>query len=82
MTIQAVQHIRRMRGGAQSHLMRCSEGNFYVVKVSEQPTHTRVLANDWLGTCLAALVSLSVSTPAIEVHPWLIKQTPDLRFAS
>ena len=32
MTIQAVQHIRRMRGGAQSHLMRCADGNFYVVK--------------------------------------------------
>ena len=32
MPIQAVQHIRRMRGGAQSHLMRCADGHYYVVK--------------------------------------------------
>ena len=81
MKIQAVQHIRRMRGGAQSHLMRCSDGNFYVVKFQNNPQHTRVLANDWLGTCFAALVGLSVPTPAIlEVHPWLIEHTPELRF--
>jgi len=32
MPIQAIQHIRRMRGGAQSHLMRCADSNYYVVK--------------------------------------------------
>ena len=32
MPTQAVQHIRRMRGGAQSHLMRCADHNYYVVK--------------------------------------------------
>jgi hypothetical protein len=32
MPTQAVQHIRRMRGGAQSHLMRCADSNYYVVK--------------------------------------------------
>jgi len=29
MPTQAVQHIRRMRGGAQSHLMRCADNNYY-----------------------------------------------------
>jgi hypothetical protein len=29
---RAVAQIRRMRGGAQSHLMRCADGNYYVVK--------------------------------------------------
>ena len=61
--------------------MRCSDGNFYVVKFQNNPQHTRVLANDWVGTCLAALVGLSVPTPAVvEVHPWLIEHTPELRF--
>jgi hypothetical protein len=32
MPVEAVQHIRRMRGGAQSHLMRADDGHFYVVK--------------------------------------------------
>jgi hypothetical protein len=31
MTIHAVQHIRRMRGGAQDHLIRC-DSNYYVIK--------------------------------------------------
>jgi len=31
MAIDAVQHVRRMRGGAQSHLMRAQDGHFYVV---------------------------------------------------
>ena len=40
-----------------------------------------MLANDWLGTCLAALVGLSVPTPAVvEVNSWLIEHTPVLRF--
>lgn len=30
--LQAVQHVRRMRGGAQSHLMRGSDGGYWIVK--------------------------------------------------
>src|ERR1019366_4957645 len=41
--VQAVQHVRRMRGGAQSHLMRCADGFYYVVKFQNNPQHTRVL---------------------------------------
>jgi hypothetical protein len=32
MPTEAVQHVRRMRGGAQAHLMRARDGHFYVVK--------------------------------------------------
>ena len=34
--LRAVEEIRRMRGGCQSHLMRCSDDNYYVVKFPEQ----------------------------------------------
>ena len=34
-----------MRGGAQSHLMRCDDGNYYVVKFQNNPQHRRVLVN-------------------------------------
>ena len=37
--VEAVQHVRRMRGGAQGHLMRCSDGQFYVVKFRNNPQH-------------------------------------------
>ena len=80
MPIQAVQHIRRMRGGAQSHLMRCADGNYYVVKAKNNPQHTRVLVNDWLGTRLAELIGLPVPVADIvDVNPWLIEHSPELR---
>ena len=80
MPIQAVQHIRRMRGGAQSHLMRCTDGHYYVVKFQNNPQHTRVLVNDWLGTRLAEMIGLPVpAVDVIDVNPWLIEHSPDLR---
>lgn len=44
--ISAVQHIRRMRGGSQSHLLWASDGNYYVTKFQNNPQHIRVLANE------------------------------------
>ncbi len=80
MPTQAVQHIRRMRGGAQSHLMRCADCNYYVVKFQNNPQHTRVLVNDWLGTRLAEMIGLPVPVAdVVDVHPWLIEHSPELR---
>jgi hypothetical protein len=33
----ATEHIRRMRGGAQPHLMRREDENFYIVKFQNNP---------------------------------------------
>lgn len=68
-----------MRGGAQSHLMRCSDENFYVVKFRNNPQHVRVLANELLGTRLAERVGLPVPvTEVVEVNEWLILHSPEL----
>ena len=68
-----------MRGGAQSHLMRCSDGHYYVVKFQNNPQHPRVLVNEMLGTRLASRLGLP-TTPVdvIEVSEELIRLTPDL----
>jgi len=77
--VRAVEHVRRMRGGSQSHLMRCSDGNYYVVKFQNNPQHRRVLVNELLGTILAARLALPTATVAIiEVSEDLIRLTPDL----
>ena len=60
MPTAAVQHVKRMRGGAQSHLMRCDDGHYYVVKFRNNPQHERVLANEFLATRLAERVGLPV----------------------
>jgi hypothetical protein len=75
----AIQQIRRMRGGAQSHLMLASNGNLYVVKFLNNPQHVRVLANELMATRLAAAIGLAVpASEVIEVTEWLIRNTPDL----
>lgn len=68
-----------MRGGAQSHLMRCDGGDYYVVKFQNNPQGVRILANELLGTRLAARMGLP--TPAAEVvmvGQELITYTDDL----
>jgi hypothetical protein len=75
----AIEQIRRMRGGAQSHLMRCSDGHYYVVKFQNNPQHRRILVNELLGTRLAGRLGLPV-TPVeiIHVSEELIRLTPEL----
>ncbi len=75
----ATEQIRRMRGGAQSHLMRCSDGHYYVVKFQNNPQHRRIWVNELLGTRLAGRLGLPI-TPAeiIHVDRELIRLTPEL----
>ena len=75
----AIEYIRRMRGGAQSHLMRCEDENYYVVKFQNNPQGTRVLVNELLGTRLAARMGISVAGAAVvEVLPRMVELTEDL----
>ena len=77
--LRGLEQIRRMRGGAQSHLMRCDDGYYYVVKFQNNSQHTRVLVNELLGTRLAARLGLPTTPVAIiSVSEDLIGLTPDL----
>src|SRR5260221_7052414 len=77
--LRALEQIRRMRGGAQSHLMRCDDGYYYVVKFQNNPQHRRILVNELLGTRLAGRLGLP-TTPVAIVHRGeeLIPPTPEL----
>jgi len=78
-TVLAIQQIRKMRGGAQSHLMLGADGNAWVVKFQNNPQHLRVLPNEMLATRLGALMGLTVPRcEVVEVTPWLIEQTGEL----
>lgn len=75
----AVEHVRRMRGGAQAHLMRCDDGGYYIVKFQNNPQHLRILANEMLATRLAARMGLCVpQIEVVEVRPELIAYSADL----
>jgi len=75
----AVEHVRRMRGGAQAHLMRCDDDTYYIVKFQNNPQHLRILANEMLATRLAARLGVCVpQVEVIEVRPELIAYTTEL----
>jgi len=77
--LQAIEQIRRMRGGAQSHLMRCSDGNYYVVKFQNNPQHRRILVNEMLGTRLASRLGLPTApVSVVQVPEELIRLTAEL----
>jgi hypothetical protein len=75
----AVEHVRRMKGGAQAHLMRCDDEGYYVVKFQNNPQHLRILANEMLATRLAARLGLCVpQVEVVEVRPEMVAYTTEL----
>ena len=75
----AVEHVRRMRGGAQAQLMRCDDEAYYIVKFQNKHQHLRILANEMLATRLAARLGLIVpQVEVVEVRPEIIAYAPDL----
>ncbi len=79
MLLSAVEHVRPMKGGAQSQLLRASDNRFYVVKFHNNPQHTRVLANEMLAARLARALGLPVPEPAIvDVPMSLVGASPEM----
>jgi hypothetical protein len=65
MSIKAITHIRRLRGGSQAQRMVADDGHEYVIKFQGNPQTTRVLANEYLAGRLARIIRLNVPEPAI-----------------
>lgn len=77
--LTAIECIRKMRGGAQSQLLKASDGHSYVVKCTRNAQSIRVLANEMLATRIGHLLSLPMADVAvIEVPDSLIASTPEL----
>jgi hypothetical protein len=79
MPVAARRFIRKMRGGAQAHLIEAEDGHFYVVKFRNNPQHRRVLVNEWIGGVL--LQQLGITTPAIElirIDDKFLAENPDV----
>ena len=71
MPVTAVRHLRKMRGGAQSHLIQADDGHWYVVKFRNNPQHRRILVNELISAAL--LDYLKISAPETAV----VRITPD-----
>src|ERR1700684_1153035 len=63
MLVQATRLIRKMRGGAQAHLLECDDSHFYIVKFRNNPQHRRILINEWVASVF--LDELRIASPQI-----------------
>jgi hypothetical protein len=79
MPLRARNLIRKMRGGAQAHLIECDDGGFYVVKFTNNPQHRRILINEWLACAFLRYLQIHVpETAVIELTPEFIEDNPEL----
>ncbi|HOQ48073.1 MAG TPA: hypothetical protein PLA43_21320 [Bryobacteraceae bacterium] len=62
-TVKASEIVRKMRGGAQSCLVRTDSNEFFVAKALDNPQHSRVVVNEMLGTVV--LRQLGVLAPEL-----------------
>lgn len=82
MPVCAYRLIRKMRGGAQAHLVEGEDGEFYVVKFVNNPQHRRILINEWLACELLRYLQIHVpQTALIELTAEFITENPDLYMA-
>jgi hypothetical protein len=59
--------------------MRCSDGEFYVVKFQNNPQHPRVLANEMLAAQLGRCLGLPLMEGVVvQVDPWLVHNSPGM----
>ena len=82
MPVNAIRLIRKMRGGAQAHLLEADDGHFYVVKFRENPQHRRVLINESIAsTFLEYLQIAAPPTSVIHLSPEFLSANPEVYMA-
>jgi len=79
MPVNACRLIRKMRGGAQAHLVEADDGNFYVVKFQENPQHRRILVNELIASRFLQYLQIHCAAAAIvQVDEAFLEANPDL----
>jgi hypothetical protein len=78
MPVDARRFLRKMRGGAQAHLLEGADGHFYVVKFLNNPQHRRILVNEWIASVFLDYLGVSVPPVAmIRISEEFLAQNPD-----
>ncbi|MGH9639863.1 MAG: HipA family kinase, partial [Bryobacteraceae bacterium] len=79
MPVRALRLIRKMRGGAQAHLIEAGDGGLYIVKFTNNPQHRRILVNEWLASVFLRYLQIHVpDTAVVELTHDFIDENPDL----
>ena len=79
MPLTAVRHVRKMRGGAQSHLLEADDGCWYVVKFRNNPQHPRILVNELISSVLLGYLKIAApETALIQVSSEFLAANPEI----
>jgi hypothetical protein len=79
MPVQARRFIRKMRGGAQAHLIEATDGHFYVVKARNNPQHRRILINEWIASVFLRYLQIATpDTAIIELSGEFLEGNPEV----
>lgn len=65
MPLNAVRFVRKMRGGAQAHLLEADDGRWYVVKFRNNPQGRRILVNELLASHLFSYLGIGTPPSAV-----------------
>jgi hypothetical protein len=76
--VEAHRLIRKMRGGAQAHLIEMVDGSSYIVKFTNNSQHPRIVINEWIASTV--LRHLGIVTPdmaVVNVSAAFIRNNPE-----
>ena len=79
MPLNAVRYVRKMRGGAQAHLLEADDGHWYVVKFRNNPQHHRVLVNEMISAVFLEFLKIAAPESAlIQIGPEFLEANPEI----
>jgi len=79
MPLTAVRHIRKMRGGAQAHLLKADDGHWYVVKFRNNPQHRRILVNELVASVLLEYLGITApQTALVRISESFLREHPEV----
>jgi HipA-like kinase len=79
MPVNARRFIRKMRGGAQAHLLEADDGEYYIVKFQNNPQHRRILINEFIAAEI--LSHLQIACPGhsiVRLSPEFLAANPEV----
>ena len=78
MPVSARRFLRKMRGGAQAHLLEAADGNYYIVKFANNPQSKRILVNEWIASVLLGYLEITQPKVAlIEIGQDFLDANPE-----
>ena len=79
MPVNARRLIRKVRGGAQAHLIEADNGRYYIVKFINNPQHRRILINELISSVLLEYLQISAARwTIVRLSPEFLAENPEV----